>query len=95
MGKRRPSGDGHIGKRVDGRWEARIVAGHKKNGSRIFKSVVCKTQKEARLKLDELKEMYRGVELTEDSHMTLGEWLDKWLIEYKAPPVLRQSTYDG
>ncbi len=95
MGKRRPSGDGHIGKRVDGRWEARIVAGHKKDGSPIFKSFACKTQREAREKLDELKEMYRGVELTEDSRMTLGEWLDKWLIEYKAPPVLRQSTYDG
>ncbi len=95
MGKRRPSGDGHIGKRVDGRWEARIVAGHKKNGLPIFKSVACKTQREARVKLDELKEMYRGVELTEDSRMTLGEWLDKWLIEYKAPPVLRQNTYNG
>ncbi len=45
--------------------------------------------------LHELKETYRGVELTEDSSMTLGEWLDRWMHEYKAPPVLRQSTYNG
>ena len=29
MGKRRPSGDGMVRKREDGRWEGRIVVGHK------------------------------------------------------------------
>ena len=29
MGKRRPSGDGMVRKRDDGRWEGRIVVGHK------------------------------------------------------------------
>lgn len=29
MGKRRPSGDGMVRKRDDGRWEGRIVIGHK------------------------------------------------------------------
>ena len=32
MAKRRPSGDGMVRKRDDGRWEGRIVVGHKKNG---------------------------------------------------------------
>ena len=32
MGKRRPSGDGMVRKREDGRWEGRIVVGHKENG---------------------------------------------------------------
>lgn len=29
MSKRRPSGDGMVRKREDGRWEGRIVIGHK------------------------------------------------------------------
>ena len=32
MAKRRPSGDGMVRKREDGRWEGRIVIGHKENG---------------------------------------------------------------
>ena len=37
MGKRRPSGDGMVRKREDGRWEGRIVIGHKENGGSIFR----------------------------------------------------------
>ena len=36
MARRRPSGDGMVRKRDDGRWEGRIVVGHKKNGDPIF-----------------------------------------------------------
>ena len=36
MAKRRPSGDGMVRKREDGRWEGRIVGGHKQNGEPIF-----------------------------------------------------------
>ena len=36
MAKRRPSGDGMVRKREDGRWEGRIVVGHKKNGTPIL-----------------------------------------------------------
>ena len=35
MAKRRPSGDGMVRKREDGRWEGRIVIGHKQNGDSI------------------------------------------------------------
>ena len=91
MTKRRPNGDGMIRKREDGRWEGRIVVGHKDDGKPIYKSVLAKTQKELIPKLNQLKETYTGVELTENSRMTLGEWLDKWLNEYKTP-VLRSST---
>ena len=35
--KRRPNGDGMIRKRTDGRWEGRIVAGHKNNGKPIYR----------------------------------------------------------
>ena len=36
MAKRRPSGDGMVRKRDGGRWEGRIVVGHKENGDSIF-----------------------------------------------------------
>ena len=39
MGKRRPSGDGMVRKRGDGRWEGRIVVGHKANGDLIFRHI--------------------------------------------------------
>jgi len=91
MTKRRPNGDGMIRKRADGRWEGRIVAGHRDDGKPIYKSVLAKTQKELIPKLNQLKETCAGVELTENSRMTLGEWLDKWLNAYKTP-VLRSST---
>ena len=94
MAKRRPKGDGMIRRRKDGRWEGRIVVGHKENGSRIYKYVFAKTQKELLPKFHQLKEQYAGMELTEQSKMTLGEWLDKWLAEIKEP-MIRESTADG
>ena len=46
MAKRRPSGDGMVRKREDGRWEGRIVIGHKENGAPIFHYLSARTQKE-------------------------------------------------
>jgi len=94
MAKRRPSGDGMVRKRDDGRWEGRIVVGHKENGEPLFRHVYAKTQKELLDKLHQSIESYRDVELTEDSRMTLGEWLDRWLEEYKTGTI-RASTLSG
>ena len=91
MAKRRPQGDGMVRKRSDGRWEARIVIGHKNDGTPMHKSVFGKTQKETLDKLHRAIETYRDVDLCEDSRMTLGEWLDKWLDEYMIF-TLREST---
>ena len=79
MAKRRPSGDGMVRKRGDGRWEGRIVVGHKENGDSIFRYVYADTQKELIAKLRQHIDIYQGVDLTEQSRMTLGEWLDRWL----------------
>ena len=87
MAKRRPSGDGMVRKRDDGRWEGRIVIGHRENGEPLFRHVYAKTQKALLDKLHQNIECYRNVELTEDSRMTLGQWLDRWLTEYKAGTV--------
>ena len=94
MAKRRPQGDGTIRKRSDGRWEARIIIGHKNDGSPMYKSAFAKTQKSALKQLHQLIDLYRDVDLTEDCRMTLGEWLDKWLDEYMIFTI-RESTLDS
>ena len=94
MGKRRPSGDGMVRKREEGRWEGRIVVGHKENGAPLFRYVSAGSQKALTEKLHQEIDAYRGVNLTEDSRISLGQWLDRWLEEYAAPSV-RPSTLKG
>lgn len=90
MAKRRPSGDGMVRKRDDGRWEGRIVVGHKDNGASIFRYVYADTQKELTAKLRQRIEVYQGVDLTEQSGMALSEWLDQWLESVEG--TIRPST---
>ena len=66
----------------------------KKDGSPIYRAVFAEKQSELMPKLHQLKEQYAGVELTEDSSIILGEWLERWMEEYKKP-LLRPSTYTG
>ena len=72
----------------DGRWEGRIVVGHKENGDPIFRYIYADTQKELTAKLWQSIEAYRGVELTEESRMTLGQWLEQWLNHSSYHPSL-------
>ncbi len=94
MAKRRPSGDGMVRKRDDGRWEGRIVVGHKKNGDPIHRYVLARTQKELIVKLHDCIEIYRDADLTEDSNIMLGEWLDRWINEYMIFTI-RESTLNS
>ena len=93
MSKRRPSGDGMVRKRDDGRWEGRIVVGHKNNGDSIFRYIYADTQKELTAKLRQNIDAYQGIDLTEQSRMTLSEWLDQWLDRRMAGTV-RSDTLD-
>ena len=94
MAKRRLSGEGMVRQRKKGQWEGRIVVGHKGNGDPIFRYVYARTQKELIGKLHQKIEEFRDVELTEQSRMSLGAWLDKWLNEYMTGTV-RESTLYG
>ena len=94
MAKRRTNGEGTIRKRKDGRWEGAIVVGHKNDGKPITKSVFAKTQKELIPKMLRLREDYLGVELTEESNMTLREWIDRWFKEY-AISTIRPRTIES
>ena len=94
MANKRPDGDGMVRQKKRGQWEGRITVGHKSDGRPIFRYVYGKTQKEALEKLHQRIEDYRGVELTEDSKLTLSQWLDRWMNEYMIFTV-RESTWDG
>ncbi len=94
MAKRRPSGEGMIRQKKKGQWEGRIVVGHKENGDPIFRYVYAKTQKELIDKLHQKIDEFRDAELTEESNMSLGEWLDKWIAEYMTGTV-RESTLNS
>ena len=91
---RRPQGEGMVRKREDGRWEGRIVIGHKKDGTPMYKSVFGKAQKSTLKQLHQLIALYRDVDLTEECRMTLGEWMDKWLDEYMIFKI-KEKTMDG
>ena len=94
MAKRRPSGDGMVRKREDGRWEGRIVIGHKSNGDSIFRYIYADTQKELTAKLRQNIDAYQGVDLTEESRMTLSEWLER-LTEPMALPLPPRTASRG
>ena len=94
MARKRPDGDGLVRKRKDGRWEGRIVIGHKEDGTPIYKSVFAKTQKELMPKLHGAIDCYRGADLSEQGNVTLSEWIEQWLASY-AEPTLRESTVRG
>jgi len=91
MAKRRPSGDGMVRRRDDGRWEGRIVIGHKENGTSIFHYVYAPTQKELSAKLRQHIDAYQGADLTEQSRMTLSEWLEQWLAGVEG--TVRPTTF--
>ena len=94
MARKRPDGDGLVRKRKDGRWEGRIVIGHKEDGTPIYKSVFAKTQKELMPKLHGAIDCYRDADLSEQGNMTLSDWIEQWLTSY-AEPTLRESTVCG
>ena len=86
--------DDHPGTAWSASGEGRIVIGHKESGEPIFRYLSTKTQKELLKKLHQNIEEYRDVDLSENSKMPLGQWLDRWLEEYAAPSV-RPSTLEG
>ena len=80
-----------VRRKDDGRWEGRIVEGHKDNSDSIFRYIYAPTQKELTRKLRQEISAYQGVDLTEDSKLPLGQWLDFWYQAYKKP-TLRPNT---
>ena len=95
MGKRRPSDDGMVRKREDGRWEGRIVVGHDEKGLPKTKNVLAKTKSECSAKLNALKASLQGPsepkQRKTNADMTFGAWLDHW-YQRECKPKIRPKT---
>ena len=91
MAKKRAAGEGSIRKRKDGRWEGRYVAGHDEHGKAIRKSVLGKTQGEAREKLKQAIEQSHGLDVAKADSYTVETWLNTW-YELYAKPNIRETT---
>ena len=82
--KRRDAGDGTIRLRTDGRWEGRYTVGyHPETGKQIMRSVYAKTKREVREKLNKILTDIQDGAYIEPTSITVGQWLDTWLKEYK------------
>nr|WP_325229775.1 hypothetical protein [uncultured Oscillibacter sp.] len=92
MAKHRPSGDGMVRKRDDGRWEGRVVISYANKGLSKTKNVLVKTNGECVEKLNALKNTVTpttAVKVRLD--MPFGEWVEFWYKNYNKP-MLRPSS---
>ena len=92
MAKKRANGEGNIRKRKDGRWEGRYTAGvDPETGKPIAKSVLARTQRECKEKLQKAMEELEKINVTKRRDYTVGEWAQLWYENY-AKPSVRAST---
>lgn len=86
--KRNTKGEGGVRKRADGTYEARWTAGYDPGtGKQIRKSVYGSTAAEASRKKVDAIAAYNHNNYFEPSRITVGEWLDFWLDEYKTDDI--------
>ena len=92
MGKRRPSDDGMVRNREDGRWEGRVVVGYDEQGRPTTKNVLAKTKSECSAKLKALKASLQEQKPEKPKgDMTFGTWLDHW-YQRECKPQIRPKT---
>ena len=92
MPKKRANGEGSLRKRKDGRWEGRYTAGNDPTtGKPIHKSVLAKTQSEAKEKLKQAIAEAEKLDMSRAKSYTLGAWIKLWYEVY-AEPRLREKT---
>lgn len=96
MAKRKANGEGTIFQRPNGTWAAQITVSRDPATGKLKRLTFSgKTRKEVQEKLTAaLAQMQQGT-FVEPSKVTVGEWLDTWLNEYKKPPKTRPTTWQG
>lgn len=93
--KTRGAGEGTVHRRPDGRWIAQISLGNDPvTGKRKRKTVYGKTRKEAVEKMTQILHQAQTGIYVEPTRITLGNWLDRWLVTYKRAD-LEESTYEN
>lgn len=95
MAKKRGNNEGSITKRKDGLFQAAISLGRDPATGKLKRATFyAKTRKEVADKLNKAQhDKAQGV-FVAPHKLTLGEWLDTWLWEYKKPK-LRPITLDS
>ena len=91
MAKRRGNSEGSIYQGKDGRWRGEVSIGYKPDGKPRRKVLYGRTRSEVS---EELKKLLRNQQLGYDlkpTRMTLGAFLDTWLVEV-ATPKLKPAT---
>ena len=95
MAKKRGNNEGSITRRKDGLWQAMLTVGRDpKNGKLKRAYFYGKTRKEVDYKLTKAKHDNSRGTFVARHKVTVGEWLDTWLWEYKKPG-LRPITFDS
>ena len=92
MAKKRGQNEGSIRKRPDGSWEARVTVGTSPNGKPKRKSLYGKTRQEVAANMADLINNIQKGTITNPTEMTVGEWFDDYMAEYKRPSV-KPTTY--
>src|SRR5215831_7681406 len=95
MAKKRGNNEGSMTRRPDGRWMAQVTTGRDSaTGKPKRATFYGKTRQEVADKLTKaLRDKQQGT-FVAPHKLTLGEWLDTWLWEYKKPK-LRPISFDG
>ena len=95
MAKKRGNGQGSILKRKDGSWQGQVTIGRdSKTGKLKRQTFYGKTQKEVQTKLTKaLNDLNNGT-FVESNKITVGEWLDTWLKEYKRASIRATTLTD-
>src|SRR5215470_157299 len=88
MAKKRGNNEGSITRRPDGRWMAQVTVGRDPaTGKPKRATFYGKTRQEVADKLTKaLRDKQQGT-FVAPHKLTLGEWLDTWLWEYKKPTL--------
>jgi integrase len=94
MAKKRANGEGTILKRKDGKWQGQVTIGRDQSTGKLKRvTYYGRTQKEVQQKIaSTLGEISQGL-FIEPNKVTVSEWFDTWLKEYKQPPNVKLSTY--
>ncbi len=90
--KKNANGEGSVFQRKDGRWVAQYAV--PSHGTTKYRQFYGKTQKEAIHKREEARARENAGLVFEASRTTVGEYLDRWLIESVKDSV-KPGTYDS
>ena len=90
MAKKRANGEGNIRKRKDGRWEGRYTAGvDPETGKPIAKSVLTRTQRECKEKLQKAMEELEKIDVTKRRDYTWANGCSSGMRTTQSRPSAR------